>query len=438
MVNYFWKKLLVPVTLATTLSGFSLSGFSLAVADEEAEAKMLTIGSKAPAIEIEHWVSDGNGKFQPIQEFEADKVYVVEFWATWCGPCIASMPHLAEIQTKYAPKGVTIISVSDEDLETVQGFLERPVRGGKPAKEGDEKEAAEANTYGKLTSVYCLTTDPDGSVKNDYMRAAGQNGIPTSFIVGKTGLVEWIGHPMSMDEPLAQVVSGEWDRDAFLEEFRKEQERDLLMAKLSQKMRRGDVEGALEILAAAKESAAGDEESLENIEQLVFRVKLSGAATLIQKGEVEDGIAGLDALYEAATAEQKTQVLTVKINVLLSKELYDEAATALTSLADSKEPDPMLLNQISWQIYETAAKDEEFSKTVVAAATKAAAKAAELDPQNGMILDTLAHLVYHQGDIEKAIEIQTKAVENIGEAAEAASGDMKAFLKQLKKEAAQK
>ena len=131
-------------------------------------------------------------------------------------------------------------------------------------------------------------------------------------------------------------------------------------------------------------------------------------------------------------------MLTVKINVLLSKELFDEAAKALTSLTNSKEPDAMLLNQISWQIYEAAARDDEFSETVITAATAAAAKAVEIDPENGMILDTLAHLVYRQGDLEKAIEIQTKAVENIGEAAEAASEDMKAFLKQLKKEAAKK
>ena len=53
------------------------------------------------------------------------------------------------------------------------------------------------------------------------MRAAGQSGIPTAFIVGKTGQVEWIGHPMTMDEPLAQVVAGDWDRAAAKAEFDK-------------------------------------------------------------------------------------------------------------------------------------------------------------------------------------------------------------------------
>src|ERR1051325_1895884 len=75
---------------------------------KETKAK-LTAGDKAPPLTIEKWV-----KGEPITGFEKGRVYVVEFWATWCGPCVASMPHLSELQKEYGDR-VTIIGVTKED-----------------------------------------------------------------------------------------------------------------------------------------------------------------------------------------------------------------------------------------------------------------------------------------------------------------------------------
>lgn len=455
MANRFWIKAAVLFAVTAALNGSWRHGLTnanaadedkkaTAGAGEDAEAPMLTIGSKAPSLDVEHWVSDGNGKFKPVTSFEADKVYVVEFWATWCGPCVASMPHLAETQNKFLGKGVQIISISDEDLETVNEFLERPVRGArKPAdqksEEGESKDTrkkAEPATYGELTSVYCLTTDPDGSVKADYMEAAGQNGIPTSFIVGKSGLIEWIGHPMSMDKPLSEVVAGKWDREAFLEEFRKEQERDLLMAKLGQKMRKGDTDGALALLDTAIADAEGDEETVSQYQQLKFRVKVSAAAAKIQGDDVEGGLAELDEISKDASDVEKGQISMLRVSLLLSKGLHEDVVKTLTEMTESKAPDSSMLNQLSWQIYEVAVEDKDFPKDVIAAATAAAEKAVESDPENGMILDTLAHLVHLQGNLDRAIQLQTKAVENAGDAPQNAVEEMSAFLKKIKKEKA--
>ena len=99
-------RLLLTLVIGLVLTVISLPG-KLAVGKE------LDIGSKAPTLDIEHWIHDGNGFFKPVKEFTDGNVYVIEFWATWCGPCIMSMPHLAELQNKYRGRKVQIISISD-------------------------------------------------------------------------------------------------------------------------------------------------------------------------------------------------------------------------------------------------------------------------------------------------------------------------------------
>ena len=183
-------------------------------------AETLTIGSGAPSISVEHWVHDGEGRFPKVEDFKPGRVYIVEFWATWCGPCIASMPHIVEIQEKYADRGVQFVSVSDEQLEIVEKFL---------AKKVPNSIENGPSTYGELTKSYCLTADPDRSVHKDYMTAAERHGIPCCFIVGKDAKIEWIGHPMRLDEPLNQVVEGTWDRETFGKQFRIDHAREELM-----------------------------------------------------------------------------------------------------------------------------------------------------------------------------------------------------------------
>jgi len=59
-----------------------------------------------------------------VRDFSAfkGKVILVNFWATWCGPCLSEIPDLNRLQAKYAPRGLTVISISSEPKSTLVDF----------------------------------------------------------------------------------------------------------------------------------------------------------------------------------------------------------------------------------------------------------------------------------------------------------------------------
>lgn len=337
-------------------------------------AELLTIGSTAPPLDVEHWVQNGSGKFKPVTKFQSGKVYVVEFWATWCPPCVASMPHLASLQKEYADK-VQIVSISDEDLDTVEGFLDKPVRG----QEDKEK------TYRKLTSAYCLTTDPDGGSSKDYMEAAAQGGIPTAFIVGKDAKIEWIGHPMEIDQPLKEVVNDKWDRDAFAKQIKEQQETERMMQSIFAALDAGKTDDALKMI---------DDR--------------------LRKGD-------------------NLQLSMLKLQVLLEGKKIDEGVKHLKSIFVKVEDQPQMTNMVAWNIYEAAAQGGPNDKRLLNASLTAAKAGILKSTDNAVkasLMDTVAHFVFMQGDIDGAMALEQKALTM---ASEQDKAFMENFLEELKK-----
>lgn len=167
-------------------------------------------GSNAPALEIQTWY-----KGKPVQSL-AKGVFVVEFWATWCGPCKVSIPHITKLAK--ANPDVTFIGVGiweDDNGTNVKSFVDE--MGDKM----DYTVAYSGNQTGMAVS---------------WMRAAGQNGIPSSFIV-KDGVIQWIGHPMEMDEPLNQIKSGSFKLEEFKKKFEAEAAAEKAVAAAQTKLR---------------------------------------------------------------------------------------------------------------------------------------------------------------------------------------------------------
>ena len=196
-------------------------------------ADELGIGSPAPKLEVKEFV-----KGEKVTGFEKGKIYVVEFWATWCGPCRTSIPHLTDLQKKYPDTVFIGVSVWERDPSRIKPFVES--MGDKmayrvasdvsiPVKkdQGDGKDKKKEETEEE---------DQGGKMAKNWMDAAGLGGIPTAFIVDGTGTIAWLGHPMEMDKPLAQIVAGKWDLKAATAEYQKQQAIKAKLAALRPKL----------------------------------------------------------------------------------------------------------------------------------------------------------------------------------------------------------
>ncbi|MBR6464783.1 MAG: TlpA family protein disulfide reductase, partial [Verrucomicrobia bacterium] len=156
---------------------------------EEPAVPAAKLGEKAKALTISEWV-----KGSAVDVTDGKNVYVVEFWATWCGPCRNTIPHLTELQKKYKDQGVVFVGVSSEKAEEVKPFVQEM---------GDKMD-------------YNVAVDKDDATDKAYMAAYGQGGIPCAFIINKESQVVWVGHPMEMEKPLQEVIEGKYDLQAAL------------------------------------------------------------------------------------------------------------------------------------------------------------------------------------------------------------------------------
>lgn len=135
------------------------------------------LGEVAPVFDLD--LLDG-GHMQ-LADHKGKEIVILDFWATWCGPCVRALPTISKVAEKYREKGVAFYAVNiDEMPEDVTKFLE-------------EKEL-------KLT----VAMDKGGKVAELYK----VEGIPQTVIVGKDGLVQvvHIGASNKLEDELSKEL----------------------------------------------------------------------------------------------------------------------------------------------------------------------------------------------------------------------------------------
>lgn len=300
----------------------------------------LKVGDPSPGFQ-------GSGFLQGerVGQVENGKAYLVDFWATWCGPCIDSIPHLQSLHQKYKAKGLVVIGqdVWENDPSKVKAFIE---------KTGDE-----------MTYRIALD-DAKGTMAEHWLKAAGLKGIPTAFLVGKDGKVAWIGHPMGLDEDLIeQVLAGSYDLSKAAMDYQNQQ-------------------------VADKKS--------ERFYELIRAKKWNEAEAVLNE-------------VISLTGAKEEEVASGRLMVLTGRGDFDAAAALAERYCQHEKvkDNADALNQIAHQLLQ----NEIVKGKALALACQFATRANELrHGEDANILGTLARAVFMQGDKERAIALQQKAI----------------------------
>jgi thiol-disulfide isomerase/thioredoxin len=279
---------------------------------KEPEKKTLTVGDPAPALKAGTWLNGSE-----VKGYEAGKVYVVDFWAIWCGPCIQVMPHLSELQSEYKDKGLVVVAATTIDqrnpLAQVKMFVQK--RGPKLG--------------------FPFAADESDYLEKEYMEAAKRDTLPSTFVVDKAGKVAFIGHPMQLDDVLPKVLAGTWKGEADVKAMEAvDQELDKVYTKFEK-----DPESGL------KELAAFEAKHPEKTGQPMFQ--MTKVAMLVQAKKFDDAKSATEAILSKLAEKKSTTVLNNLRLVWSSKELNPDkkhvdlavkAAEAMLKAEGEKDP----------------------------------------------------------------------------------------------------
>ena len=341
---------------ADPAAGETVSPPTAAPEPQSAGSSRLKVGDPAPKLACGKWIQG-----EPVTEFASNRVYIVEFWATWCGPCRASIPHLNELYQQFKDKNLVIIG---QDCWEQDDALPGPF----------VKRMGDKMSY--RVALDDKTGGGKGAMADTWMTASGQNGIPSAFIVNQQGRIVWIGHPMNLTPALVEdVLAGKFD-----------------LQKAAQAAAREEKQSA--------NTVAGQLRSL----QVGFSRQLAAA----QWEAAEATLAKIDKAtenFEPATIRLMYQLS--RLDLFIARQDFDGAVKFSNDVMASNPHE--LIVQLT--IADKLAHVPNVKGPALALAAKLAQDGyAQGGPTGHSFTLTLARVKMLQGDNEMAVELQTKAI----------------------------
>lgn len=220
------------------------------------------------------------------KEWEQDKVYILECWATWCGPCVQIIPHMNELYTELKDKGLRVygMNVMEDDKAKVEEFVK---------------------AKGEGMSYPVAFVGNEGAFNDEWLKPAGVNGIPHAFVV-KNGKLLLAIHPSALTKELiGDLIAGGDKETAALKQFTdaaaaKDKIQGFLMDTIRPLMEKKEFDKA----AAEVKTFIKDNPSLDDMTKagLSLQIGLSGLA---EKGDVDGAMKLID---ETAAAYPDTMI----------------------------------------------------------------------------------------------------------------------------------